>query len=244
MARSKGNRDEPRERLAAKPVPKRPNLPTVEDAKAESSGIGRTLIWGFVGVLVVGGIIALAVGLANEVDPADTLPAVDVDVTSGEPLAAFSDPTTDSALGLVAPEVTSVNFEGEPVSITHDGTPKMILFLAHWCAHCRAEVPALQEWINENGVPAGVDFVSVATSISEVRPNYPPNAWLEEEGWTQRVVMDDAASTIAGIYGLQSFPYYVMLDGDGNVIQRLAGEQDPATVGIFLNALAELGAAG
>ena len=240
MARTKGNRAEPRQRTAAKPVPKRPGLPTVDDVKSDSRGIGRKIVTWSVGLLVVGGIIALAVGLANEVDPADTLPAVSVSIVSGDPLPGFSDPTADTALGLTAPEVTSVDFEGEPTGIINDGTPKLILFLAHWCPHCQAEVPALQAWIDENGVPEGIDFVSVATSINEARPNFPPNAWLEREGWTQRVVMDDDISTIAGFFGLETFPYYVMVDASGTVVQRIAGVQDPATVGVFMEALAVL----
>jgi thiol-disulfide isomerase/thioredoxin len=107
-----------------------------------------------------------------------------------------------------------------------------------WCSHCQAEVPAVQAWIDANGIPEGVEFVSVATSISSARANYPPNAWLEEESWTQRVVMDDEANTLGAVYGLQTFPYYVMLDGSGTVIQRMTGEQDPALIGAILEGLA------
>lgn len=240
MARTEGTRQEPRKRPSAKPAPKRPNLPTVEDQKPESSGLGKKLIIGVGAVVVLVGLTVLSFGLANETDPADTLPDVDVEIVGGETLAPFSDPANDPAIGQPAPEVTSVDFDGQPASILNDGTPKMILFLAHWCPHCQREVPALQAWVEANGLPDGVDFVSVATSISEARPNFPPNAWLEREGWTQRIVMDDRANTIGTAFGLSAFPYYVLVDANGNVVQRITGEQDPANVGLLLQALAEL----
>lgn len=240
MARTEGSRQDPRKRPSAKPAPKRPSLPTVEDQRPESSGLGMKIIIGVVGVVVLVGLTVLSFGLANETDPADDLPDVDVEIVGGETLAPFTDPANDSAIGRPAPEVTSVDFAGEPAAILNDGTPKMILFLAHWCPHCQREVPALQAWVDANGLPDGVDFVSVATSISNARPNFPPNSWLEGEGWTQRVVMDDAANTIGTSFGLSAFPYYVLVDGNGNVVQRITGEQDPANVGLLLQALAEL----
>ena len=245
MARTGGKREAPRERIAAKPAPKRPTLPTVDDVDSASSGLARKIGFGAIGLVVFAGLIALGVSLANQEDPADTLPDVTVEIVSGTPIPPF-DPNNpdDPARGTLAPEIQSVDFAGDPAGILNDGTPKLILFLAHWCPHCQREVPALQSWIDTNGVPEGVDFVSVATSITEVRPNYPPNSWLEREGWTQRVVVDDATSTIGGVYGLSSFPYYVLVDGSGVIVQRISGEQDPETVGVLLEALALTGVDG
>ena len=238
MARTEGKRPEPRQRSSAKPAPKRPTLPTVEDA-APSSGLGRKILFGGIGVVVVAALVALSFGLANEEDPADLLPTADVSI-DGDVLPPLTDPTNDVALGRQAPEVSSVDFAGQPASITNDGTPKLILFLAHWCPHCQREVPALQAYFDANPIPEGVDFVSVATSNDVARPNYPPNAWLEREGWEQRVLLDDPIGTIASAYGLTAFPYYVMVDANGNVVQRITGEQQPQDVGLLLEALATL----
>ena len=38
------------------------------------------------------------------------------------------------------------------------------------------------------------------------------------------MMIDDANSTIAGNYGLSSYPYYVVLDGQNQVIARNSGE--------------------
>ena len=53
--------------------------------------------------------------------------------------------------------------------------------------------------------------------------------------------MDDGAGRIAQAYGLTSFPYYVAVNGSGEVQGRLAGEQPPSNVAAILAALAEGG---
>ena len=136
----------------------------------------------------------------------------------------LDDPATDSGVGLPTPEVVGADFDGTPVSITHDGRPKMVVFLAHWCSHCQAEVPVIQAWVNAGGLPDGVDLYSVATSTAETRPNFPPQAWLEREGWTTPVIVDDTAYSAGDAFGLNAFPYFVFIRADGTLAGRLTGE--------------------
>jgi len=142
---------------------------------------------------------------------------------SGDPLPPFAGPTGDEAVGVVVPTVQGTDFSGKTVSITADGRPKAIMFFAHWCPHCQAEVPLIQTWVSAGGVPQGVDLVSVATGIDPARPNYPPDAWLQREGWTVPVLVDPA-NTIAEAYGLTAYPFWVFVGPDGKVVGRAAGE--------------------
>ena len=144
-------------------------------------------------------------------------------------LPQFTTPDADAALGLTVPTVDGRDFSGDVVSIENDGRPKVIVFLAHWCPHCQAEVPAVQQYLDSNGVPEGVDFISVATSINDERPNYPPDAWLDREGWTAPVIVDPDGA-VASAFGLSAFPYYVFVRDDFTVDVRITGEIDPAVV--------------
>lgn len=150
------------------------------------------------------------------------------DVTvSGESLPQMSgdvafDPN-DPAFGQTAAEVSGVDFDDSSVSINHDGTPKAVVFLAHWCSHCQAEVPSVQAWLDSTGGVPGVEMVSVTTSASSGQPNWPPSAWLDREGWTTPNIRDDSDSSAFVAYGGRSFPYWVFLDGEGNVVHRQAG---------------------
>ena len=238
MARTGGKRSDPRTRPSARPAPVKPTLPTTDE---QPSGLGKRILLVGLGLVGLAVLVVIGIGLAGEEasEPdREALLLPDVSVSGGSLPPHAGNDSADPALGLPAPEVTSTDFSGLPASIVHDGVPKMIVFLAHWCDHCRREVPALQAWIDQNGVPAGVDLVSVATSISEIRPNYPPDAWLRREGWTPRVVVDNSASSISQAYGLTAFPYYVMVDGAGNVVQRVSGGVPSELAGAFLQSLA------
>ena len=89
----------------------------------------------------------------------------------------------------------------------------MVIFAAHWCPHCQREIPIIQDWVDGGGLPDDVDIVTVSTGIEPTAPNYPPEAWFEREGWTAPVIVDETGS-VAQAYGLASYPYFVILDGE------------------------------
>jgi cytochrome c biogenesis protein CcmG/thiol:disulfide interchange protein DsbE len=149
--------------------------------------------------------------------------AGDAPVISGSPLPQFPATGDDPAKGLTAPTVQGASFDGTPVAIEPAGRPTAVLFIAHWCPHCQREVPLIQSWISANGMPQGVDFVSVATGIDPAAPNYPPQTWLANEGWTVPVIVDPTNS-VARAYGLSAYPFWVFLDSGGKVVLRATGE--------------------
>jgi thiol-disulfide isomerase/thioredoxin len=142
---------------------------------------------------------------------------------TGSALPRFNDSPTDPAAGMPAPLVESTDFDGNTVSITNDGRPKIIIFLAHWCSVCQTEVPVVQNWVDAGLQPDGIDLYSVATSVSESRANYPPSEWLEGEGWTAPVLLDDTAYSVGDAFGLNAFPFWVFVNADGTVAGRLTG---------------------
>ncbi len=157
-------------------------------------------------------------------------------VISGASLPLFETTAGDAAIGQAVPTVEGTDFDGQPVAIEANGRPKVILFLAHWCSHCQAEVPLVQQWLDAGEAPADVDLISVATSIDPALPNYPPEAWLEREGWTMPVIVD-RGGTVATAYGLSAFPFWVFVGADGNVTGRLTGELPIADLETIIDAL-------
>lgn len=141
-------------------------------------------------------------------------------VDSGVPDAA-----SDPMVGIEVPKLTGESFDGSEVVIDPaDGRPKLVVFLAHWCGHCQAEVPVLQDWIDSGDVPEGLDVYAVSTSARQDQPNYPPSRWLASEGWTPPVLLDDDGQSAAASWGLGGTPYLVWVDADGAVWQRASGE--------------------
>ncbi len=173
-----------------------------------------------VGVALVAA-IALSVATETPPDPSDAYGTVTV---QGNPLPVLADPRSDVATGLVAPTLIGTAPDGSPVTIGPDGRSKILVFLAHWCPHCQAEVPRLTAYLKQTGGDPAVDVYGIATSTSEVRPNFPPTAWLAREGWPAPVMLDDQQNTAGRAYGVASFPTWVVLDGSNRVLARLTGE--------------------
>ena len=187
-------------------------------------------------VLVLGLAIAIGVTLSSE-PVAAGLPEGEINV-DGEFLPQYAGENDDNiALGLSAPTFSAPDQNSEIFNLEKNGNSKALLFLAHWCPHCQREVPVVQSFIDSNGVPPGIDVIAVATSIDRGRDNYPPQEWLEREGWSETQIYD-LDREIGEAYGLNAFPYWVFLDKDLNVIARRTGNLPEDMVGALLVQLA------
>ena len=187
-------------------------------------------------VLVLGLAIAIGVTLSSE-PVAAGLPEGEINV-DGESLPSYAGENDDNiALGLSAPTFSAPDQNSEIFNLEKNGNSKALLFLAHWCPHCQREVPVVQSFIDSNGVPPGIDVIAVATSIDRGRDNYPPQEWLEREGWSE-IQIYDLDREIGEAYGLNAFPYWVFLDKDLNVIARRTGNLPEDMVGALLVQLA------
>jgi cytochrome c biogenesis protein CcmG, thiol:disulfide interchange protein DsbE len=217
--------------------------------QAQVAADGRRTWWIVGGVAVVVGValvIAVLVGRGSggpeggSASPSGGTVVPSGDRSFGEPSTSGTpplpvlpdggagNPAADPAVGTVAATVSGQTFDGSAVSITNDATPKVLLFLAHWCPNCQREVPSVQDWLDENGMPSDVAVVSVATGTSADRSNYPPGDWLRSEGWSVPTIVDDADGTVGRAYGVSGFPFFVVLDADGKVVVRASGELDEA----------------
>jgi thiol-disulfide isomerase/thioredoxin len=183
----------------------------------------RVLLWVLGGLVGLALIVWMALSIAGEadIDPSVAFGKVTVEGTT---LPFLADPAADPAIGFTAPTVTGEDFDGTSHTVGPDGRPKILIFLAHWCPHCQNEVPVVQNWLNSGGLPAEVDFYSFTVLSDHLRPNWPSQAWLEEEGWTPPVIMDDEEGSVVEAYGTRGTPFYVVLDGQNRNIGRFSGE--------------------
>ena len=157
-----------------------------------------------------------------------------LDVT-GEALPMFGgDTAADPAVGLAAPVLVGADFDGNPVRVdaATDG-PTMLVFLAHYCPHCNAEVPVLNALRDAGSFPEDLQIIAVSTAVSPDRPNFPPSEWFNDMGWTYPVIADGVdmnAGTFIGTaaYGVDAFPFVTLIDVEGNVAARWNGESPAA----------------
>ncbi len=191
--------------------------------KDKSATNNKTAAWVGVGIgVVVAGALAFAFSSGSPSNLAK--PAFGEVSVEGQALPPFVDPASDQAIGMVAPVLTGTSPDGETVRIASDGQPTIVAFVAHWCSFCQADVPRLQAWLNAGGGEPGVKLLSVATGTSETRPNFPPSEWLEREGWTAPIMLDDRNAPGGEAFGLSAYPYWAVIAPDGTIALRLSGE--------------------
>lgn len=177
---------------------------------------------GLLVLIVVAALMAWALGGTPSSRLAE--PARAATGVSGTALPAFEASASDLAIGRPIPTLTGTGLAGEMVTIGPGDGPMAVVVLAHWCSVCQAEVPALVDYLASSGMPEGVRLVTIATAIDAARPNYPPSAWLQREGWTAPTMIDDAQSRGLAALGLSAFPGFVFVDADGTVTQRYTGQ--------------------
>lgn len=168
--------------------------------------------------------------------PAETAESVTL---VGKTLPRFGD-GTDTAIGLTAPTVSGTNFAGEAVEIGASETFQVVMFLAHWCPHCREEVETLGPYLQASPPPSNVQVLSVSTGVDADRPNYPPSKWLNAEDWPVPVLVDTADGAVGAAFGLNAYPFWVVLDPNGVVLARTAGSLPLESVETLFDNLAEL----
>lgn len=194
---------------------------------ARQNGRSRVIWYAALAVVVLAGIVAVvaARGSNNKVsDEVRSQQTAAVQIGPGDSLPASEAGAADEAVGRTIPTVSGTSLGGKPITIGPDGQAKVILFVAHWCPHCKKEIPLLVDHLETSPMPADVELLSVSTSVAEERGNYPPSAWLDREGWTAPVLADSVKGEAGSAFGLQFFPYFVVVDAEGKVVARASGE--------------------
>ena len=194
---------------------------------SQSSRTRWLLIGGAIGVVALAAVVAvMTLGSSGGIQE----PAAEPLIVTGAPLPELPSEGPDRAVGMTVPNLAGTGLDGQPMEIGPAGGAQMIVVLAHWCPHCQAELPMLVDMIDAGEVPEGMSVVGLSTAIDELRPNYPPSAWLEREGWQQPTLIDDANSDGLHALGLPVFPGFVFVDAQGQVTQRMTGEVERAVL--------------
>lgn len=209
-----------------------------KNSKSRSSG-KNTLWWILGGVVGLGLIVWMAFAIAGEGGTDESIGFGEVTV-EGEDLPFFDASAADPAVGQIAPTVSGTDWNDAEHTIAPGDTAKIVVLLAHWCPHCQAEVPIINQWLADGNLPEDVEVYGVTVLTNRLRDGstWPPGEWLDEAGWTSPTIMDDENGSAATAYGLTSTPTYVVLGPDNENLGRYAGE-----IGVEgLNALAAIAA--
>lgn len=141
-------------------------------------------------------------------------------------IMAFAPVSAAVSVGSKSPSFKVATLDGKSMGLADlMGKPSVIFFWASWCPHCRNELPAAERMYKEFG-PKGVNFLGLSMD--------------SDSDAAKRIVRDDKISFPMAIigpgndlvksYGITGIPSVFVLDKDGIVKARFAGEVAESTV--------------
>ena len=188
--------------------------------KAHQSVVRYTVKIGAV-LLIVMGILTLT-GATNGLS-AD-LAAVSGTTTQQEDAGGAQEESGEIPV-IPAPDFTLTDQYGETHTLSdYQGQTVFLNFWATWCGPCKMEMPDIQALYEEWDENAG-DLVVLGVAgpgIGQEGSAEDIAAFLEENGYTYPVVMDDTG-TLFYQYGISAYPTTFMIDPEGNVFGYVQG---------------------
>lgn len=111
----------------------------------------------------------------------------------------------------IAPDFELTNLEGEKVSLSdYRGKYVLLNFWATWCPPCRREIPALNEFHEENKE----NFIVLAVDLGESREKV--HQFISYGGYTFPVLLDETRE-IGNKYNVSAIPTSYFLDPQGKI---------------------------
>lgn len=126
------------------------------------------------------------------------------------------------------PSITLRDIDGNTVNtseLSNDGKPFIIDFFATWCKPCNRELDAIsevyQEWQEETGVKIFAVSIDVGQNVNKVKP------LVNSHNWEYDVLLD-TNSDFKRALGIQTIPYVLIVNGEGQIVYRHNGYTEGA----------------
>jgi len=124
-----------------------------------------------------------------------------------------------------APHFRAKSMDGEAFSNDSlKGKVVLLQFWATWCKYCRADQPGLdqitQEFADRGLVVLAVDVGESKKKVRKYLDNSPRNC---------KVILNEDTN-LPAIFAAKSYPYYVLLDRDGNIAATQKGAAGPDAI--------------
>ncbi|WP_297289967.1 cytochrome c biogenesis protein/redoxin [uncultured Flavonifractor sp.] len=141
------------------------------------------------------------------------------ETTQPEPSA---EPTPEPEIA--APDFTLTDQYGNSHTLSdYKGKTVFLNFWATWCGPCKSEMPDIQKLYESYGENSeDLVVLAVANPGGQDVSQEEIEQFLEDNGYTFPVLMDDTGITLA-YYGISAFPTTFMIDTNGNVYGYVPG---------------------
>lgn len=131
--------------------------------------------------------------------------------------------------GETAPDFELTTLAGESVKLSDYQGKKVILnFWATWCPPCRAEMPHMQAYYEEQAAEDNVEILAVNLT-KEDRGLEKINTFKDEYGLSFPIPLDETGE-VGALYQAVTIPTSYILDTQGRVQTKFVGPMDQTTI--------------
>ena len=121
-----------------------------------------------------------------------------------------------------APTFRAKSMDGETFSNDSlKGKVVLLQFWATWCKYCRAEQPGVDQIAQEFGDRG---LVVLAVNVGESKKKV--KKYLDNSPRSCKIILNEDTN-LPAIFAAKSYPYYVLLDRDGNIAGTQKGAAGP-----------------
>ena len=133
------------------------------------------------------------------------------------------------ALGETAPDFELETLEGETAKLSDYRGKKVILnFWTTWCPPCRAEMPHMQDYYDQNAKEDNVEILAVNLTTAD-HGMEKITSFVSEYGLAFPILLD-AEGDMGTVYQAVTIPTSYILDTEGRVRNKFVGPMDQATI--------------
>lgn len=121
-------------------------------------------------------------------------------------------------IGIAAPNFELKDINGLSLKLDNfRGKIVVLNFWASWCKDCKIEKKSIQAYLNKNGMPNDLVFLTVLYKDNPVTAN----EIIKKEGYTFPVLVDNGE--VSKIYGIKGVPETFLIDKNGILRHKIIG---------------------
>ncbi len=180
-----------------------------------------------IAILVIGSMIVITVQ-SNMKKNAPTDQVVSGDESNG---------TVGLDEGDLPPDFDLTTISGDQVNLADLKGKKVILnFWASWCGPCKAEMPHMEKYYEENKETANVEIIAVNMTNTERRGLKGVEEFIDDYGLTFPIPLDKDGE-VERMYEIVSIPTTFMLGTNGEIVHKFVGPMDQKMMEALVNNL-------
>lgn len=119
------------------------------------------------------------------------------------------------------PSFSLKTLDGHPIVLAVDRDRVQVINVwATWCKPCRKELPSLQV-LAQSMDPARFSFMLISVDDDD----HVPREYLRDHKISLTSAWDPAGNVVLPILGIDRFPYTILVNREGEIVSRIAGER-------------------